>query len=41
MEDPGVISLVPTLVVFVMTIITHRPIESMFTIAGFLILAYF
>jgi len=29
MEDAGFISLVPTLVVFVLAIITHRPIESL------------
>jgi Na+/H+ antiporter NhaC len=29
MDDPGALSLIPTLVVFVLAILTHRPIESL------------
>ncbi len=31
MEDPGALILIPTLVVFVLAILTHRPIESLIT----------
>ena len=40
MEDLGAISLIPTLVVFVLAIITHRPIESLISgsIVGLIII---
>jgi Na+/H+ antiporter NhaC len=40
MDDPGFISVVPTLVVFVLAIITRRPIESLVTgaVAGLAII---
>lgn len=42
MENPGFVSILPTLLVFVLAIVTHRPIESLVTaaLAGYLLLAF-